>query len=152
VPWLPAVYGARALPLLPVVAAIAIYDQPVSAIFYGAFAGVLCDLAIASRGFHAIYFTCAAFACAMLLRYFLNRNVFSIALLSFGITVLYLLLRWFADFAALPNLSSAERTLPLLTESLPNLVYTMILVPLCVTLVRVIIKRTSRRQSGVLVD
>ena len=151
VPWLPVIYGARALPLLPLIVAIAIYDQPVPAVLYGAFAGAIWDVS-ALGGYHAIYLTLTAFGCAMSMRYFLNRNIFTIALLSFATTTLYLLVRWFVDFATLPALSPAQLTLPLLREALPTLGYTMLMVPICFTLVNITVRRTSRRQREVRAD
>jgi len=149
VPWFPVIYGARALPLLPIVAVIAVYDQPGPAIFYGAFAGAVWDVVSPARGMHALYLAAAAFACAMCMRYFLNRNSYTVALLSFGTTAVYLLGRWFADYAILEGLSPAEVSRPLLYEALPALGYTFALTPICVLLVRGAVKRTSRKQVEV---
>jgi len=149
VPWLPVIYGARAFPLIPLVAAIAFYDQPIPAILYGALAGVIWDVSSPVGAFHGIYLVIAAFACAMLMRYILNRNFFTIAMISFVAITIYLLIRWFITFAILPGISPAQLTLPLLRESLPALGYTMLLVPLMFTLVSLIVRRTSRKQVGV---
>jgi len=147
--WLPVIYGARALPLLPLVVAIAIYDQPVPAIIYGALAGAAWDVSSASGGYHAIYLAIAAFACAMGMRYFLNKNFFTVLLLAFAVVSIYLIVHWFTVFAVLPNLTPAQITLPLLREALPSLGYTMLLAPLCFTLVSIAVRRTSRRQRRV---
>jgi len=149
VPWLPPVYGARALPLLPLVAVIAVYDQPVPAILFGALAGALWDVASPAYGLHAVYLAAAAFACAMCMRYFLNRNLLTVALLCLGTAALYLLARWFADYAVLEALTAAEMTRPLLREALPTLGYTMLTVPVCALAVTGIVRRTSRRQITV---
>ena len=149
VPWLPVIYGARAFPLIPLVAALAFYDQPVPAILYGALAGVVWDVSSPVGAFHGVYLVIAAFACAMLMRYILNRNFVTIAALSFVTTTIYLLIRWFIIYAVLPGLSPAQLALPLLRESLPALGYTMLLVPLMFTLVSIIVRRTSRKQVAV---
>ena len=149
VPWFPVVYGARAFPLIPLVAAIAFYDQPIPAILYGAFAGVVWDVSSPTGAYHGIYLVIVAFACAMLMRYVLNRNAFTIAMLSLAATAIYLLIRWFITYAFLPDLTPAQLARPLLHESLPALGYTMLLVPLMFTLVSIIIRRTSRRQIDV---
>jgi len=149
VPWLPVVYGARAFPLIPLVIAIAFYDQPIPAILYAALAGIIWDVSSPTGAYHGIFLVVAAFAVAMLMRYFLNRNIFTIAMLSFVATTIYLLVRWFITFAILPNLSPAQLTLPLLRESLPALGYTMLTVPLVFTLVSLIVRRTSRKQLSV---
>ena len=147
--WFPVVYGARAFPLIPLVAAIAFYDQPIPAILYGALAGVIWDAASPAGAYHGIYLTIAAFACTMLMRYILNRNVFTIALLSFGATSIFLIIRWFISYAFLPDLTPAQLISLLLNESLPALGYTMLLTPLMFTLVSIIVRRTSRRQVTV---
>jgi len=149
VPWLPVVYGARAFPLIPLVAAIAFYDQPVPAIFYGALAGAIWDVSSPTGAYHGIYLVIAAFACAMGMRYILNKNVFTIALLAFVTTAVYLVVRWFIDFAVLPGLSPAQLVQPLWRYSLPDLGYTLLLTPLMFTLVSIIVRRTSRKQVGV---
>jgi len=144
VPWLPVVYGARGFPLLPLVVAIAFYDQPVPAILYAALAGILWDISFG--GYHAIYLTLIAFLCAVVMRYFLNRNFITISLLSLATAIVYFLVRWFATYAFLPGLTPLQITAPLLTESLPNLGYTMLMTPLMFFLVSLIVRRTSRRQ------
>ena len=150
VPWLPVLFGgARAFPLLLLVVAIAFYDQPVPAVLYGALAGVIWDVSSPNAAFHGIYLTMIAFACAMLMRYVLNKNFFTIAMLSFGTTTIYLIIRWFIDFAVLPGLTPAQLTLPLLHESLPSLGYTLLFAPLMFTLVSLIVRRTSRKQVSV---
>jgi len=152
VPWLPSILGARAWPLLPLVVAVAVCDQPVPAIVFGAFAGVLWDFSSPSHGLHAIYLAFIAFACAMLLRYILNRNAFTVALLSFLSIAIYLLLRWFGEYATLPNLSPAALARPLWRSALPSLAYTMLLTPILYALVHQIVRKTSRRQRGVLAE
>ena len=150
VPWFPVIFGgARAFPLLLLVVAIAFYDQPVPAVLYGALAGIIWDVSSHNAAFHGIYLVIVAFACAMLMRYILNKNILTIAMLSFGTTLIYLIIRWFIYFAVLPGLSPAQLARPLLHESLPSLAYTLLLTPLMFTLVHLIVRRTSRKQVGV---
>ena len=155
VSWLPRVYGglfaARALPLLPLVIAIAVYDQAEASIFFAAFAGMLWDVNESARGLHAIYLTAVAFACATLMRYILNHNLLSMGLMTFLASAFYLFIRWFAEYATL-GLSPGEAARPLLHYSLPTLGYTLLLAPLCFLSVRAIVRRTSRRQRDVLAE
>ena len=159
VPWLVPIFGVSALPLIPLVVAIAVYDQGVPAVVLGAVAGAVWDVASPAHGLHAAYLAAIAFACSMLLRYIFNRNVLSMGLLSLLSTALYLLVRWFGDYAMLNSqsetgrvLSSAEIAWPLLRYSLPSLVYTMLLAPLCFWAVKTIVKKTSRRQREILAE
>ena len=150
VPWLPDILGARALPLLPLVVSIAILDQPVPAIVFGAFAGILWDFSVSGHGLHALYLTTVAFTCAMLLRYILNRNALTVFILSFFSSYTYIFLRWSFDY----NLTGPSGNVlrPLLRYSLPSLAYTLLLLPACYALARLIVRKTSRRPRGVLAE
>ncbi|MCL2445716.1 MAG: hypothetical protein FWD06_02985 [Oscillospiraceae bacterium] len=152
VPWLPVVYGARAFPLLMLVAAIAYYDQAASAVLYGALAGILWDIAAPYGTYHAVFLAVAAFLCAMGVRYFFNRNKVSKVLIPIAMTAAYIFLRWTLDTLALPGITFAQNMPMLLRESLPSLGYTLLLAPLMFTLVSLIVRRTSRRKQRVLAD
>ena len=147
VPWLPGLLGARALPLLPLVVVIAVLDQEIPAILFGAFAGLLWDIAVPGLPWNALYLTAAAFACAMLMRYVLNHNWLTVSLLSLLTAAGHFLLRWFLDTRGLDRAAWA-----LARYTLPSLAYTLALAPLCYALVRLIVRRTSRRQRGVLAE
>ena len=147
VPWLPGILGVHALPLLPLTVAIAVLDQEVPAILFGAFAGLLWDISIPGLPWNAIYPTAAAFACAMLMRYVLNHNWLTVSLLSLITAAGHLLLRWFLDTHGMDHAAWA-----LARYTLPSLAYTLLLVPLCYALVRLIVRKTSRRQRGVLAE
>jgi len=156
VPWLPGLFGAWPLPLIPLAVCIAVLDQEIPGILFGAAAGILWDFSSAGVSWHALYLTAIAFACAMLMRYVLNRNPLTIALLMFLFNVLYLLLRWLFDHALpyfnrshAPSRPFGDTALILLRYSLPSLAYTMALAPLCYCLALLIVKRTSRKQVRV---
>ena len=143
VPLLPGIYGVRPLPLLPLVIAIAVLDQALPGVIFGAAAGLLWDIGSPAAIPHALYLTCAAFACAMLMRYVLIRNKLTVGLLMFLFTAGYLFMRWGADYAGLPDGASA-----LLRYSLPSLAYTMLLAAPIYLLTRGIVRRTSRRSKA----
>jgi len=154
VPWLPGLFGARPLPLIPLVVCIAVLDQEIPAILFGAAAGILWDFSCAGASWCALYLTAIAFASAMLMRYILNRNPLTISLLMFFFTAFYLLLRWLFDHA-LPYFSHpqaqpfGDTALILLRYSLPSLGYTMALASLCYYITLLIVRRTSRKQRRV---
>ena len=156
VPWLPDIFGARPLPLIPLVVCIAVLDQEVPGVLFGGLAGILWDLSSAGVPWHAMYLTAVAFLCAMLMRYLFNRNARTISLLIFLSTLLYLLLRWLFD-QALPYLNHMQAPFnpyegylfTFLRYSLPSLAYTLALAPLCYYLTWFVVKRTSRRQRQV---
>ncbi|MDR0530465.1 MAG: hypothetical protein LBG83_00130 [Oscillospiraceae bacterium] len=161
VPWLPVVSGVYALPLLPLVISIAALDQDISAIFFGAFAGLLWDCNTVGFGWNSLYLTTVAFAVAMLMRYVLNRNRLSLALLHLLAVSIYILQRWFLDYlllalrpaafgwldtAASRQLLREQALRVLLRSALPSLLYTLLLAPLLYALVLLIVRRTSRKQ------
>jgi len=147
VPWLPGIYGVRALPLLPLVVSIAVLDQALPGVLFGAFAGLLWDITGPSAMPHAVYLTCAAFICAMLMRYVLIRNKLTVSLLMFLFTAGYLALRWGMDCASLPGGAWA-----LLRYSLPGLGYTMLTAVPVYLLAQGIVRRTSRRPRAYVPD
>jgi rod shape-determining protein MreD len=145
VPWLPAIFGVRPLPLVPLVVCIAVLDQEIPAIAFGVFAGLLWDYVTPGFPWHAIYLCTVAFACAVLTRYIINRNRLTIALLILFASLGYILLRWLVDFAFAPS------AVPVLfRHSLPSLAYTLLLAPLCYFSTNRVVQRTSRKQRGVL--
>ena len=156
VPWLPGVFGSRALPLIPLAVCIAVLDQDTAGILFGAAAGILWDFTCAGFAWHGIYLTFIAFSSAMLMRYLFNRNARTIALLIFFSTLAYLLLRWLFD-QVLPHFNHIRAPFDPYEDylftfarySLPSLAYTMALAPLCYYLTHLIIKRTSRKQRRV---
>jgi len=143
VPLLPGIYGVRALPLLPLIVAIAVLDQALPGVLFGAFAGLLWDISSPAAVPHALVLTCVAFICAMLMRYVLVRNKLTVSLLMLLFTAVYLLMRWGTDYAPLPGGSFA-----LLRYSLPGLAYTMLLAVPVYLLTRGIVRRTSRRSKA----
>ncbi|MDR2687573.1 MAG: hypothetical protein LBB75_07460 [Oscillospiraceae bacterium] len=143
VPWLPGIYGVRALPLLPLAVAVAVLDQALPGVLFGAFAGLLWDIAGPSAMPPALYLACAAFTCAMLMRYVLIRNKLTVGLLMFLFTAGYLALRWGMDYAALPGGARA-----LLRYSLPGLGYTMLTAVPVYLLAQGIVRRTSRKSKA----
>jgi len=143
VPWLKGIYGVRAVPLLPLVIAIAVLDQALPGVIFGAIAGLLWDVVSPAAVPHSLYLTCAAFTCAMLMRYVLIRNKLTVSLLMLLFTAVYLFLRWGTDYALLPGGAFA-----LLRYSLPNLAYTMLLAAPVYLLTRGIVRYTSRRPKA----
>jgi len=143
VPLLPGICGVRPLPLLPLIIAISVLDQALPGVLFAAAAGLLWDISSPSAIPHALYLTCAAFVCAMLMRYVLIRNKLTVGLLTFLFTAGYLFMRWATDYAGLAGGRAA-----LLRYSLPGLAYTMALAVPIYLLTQGIVRRTSRRSKA----
>jgi rod shape-determining protein MreD len=147
VPLLPPIFGVRALPLIPLVVALAILDQEVPAVCYAFVAGLIWDVFAVSRGWNAMFLTVLGFVCAMLMRYFLNRNRLSAALLFSVAVGGYLLFRWVIIYV----FQRYDQAIWVLARyELPSFCYTMLLAPLEYAVVRAVVRRTSKRQGGVL--
>ncbi|MDR1464039.1 MAG: rod shape-determining protein MreD [Oscillospiraceae bacterium] len=146
VPLLPDLWGVRALPLLPLVICAAVQEREIPSVLFGALGGLLWDVTASPRGFHALYLTAAAFVCAMLMRYLLNRNLLTVALLSAAATALYLLGRWlFGTLAA-----GLDRPFYLLLRyDLPALGYTLLFLPLQYAILHAAARRTARKRVAV---
>jgi len=152
VPWLPGIYGVRALPLLPLVVAVAVLDQALPGVLFGAFAGLLWDITGPSAMPHSIYLACAAFICAMLMRYVLIRNALTVGLLMLLFASAYLALRWVMDYYLLPDSPLPGGTWALLRYSLPSLGYTMLTAVPAYLLARGVVRRTSRKSKAFVPD
>ena len=156
VPWLPGIFGVLPLPLIPLVVCIAVLDQEVPGILFGTFAGILWDFSSEGFAWHAMYLTFAAFVCAMLMRYIINRNRLTITLLMLFFTFGYVTLHWLFDqllpyfrHAELPFNSYDGALFTYLRYCLPSGAYTMLLAPVCYGLSYWIVKRTSRKQRNI---
>jgi rod shape-determining protein MreD len=146
VPLLPVFYGARAYVLIPFAVCVAALDTPSAAILYAAIAGAAWDFTSSPHGFHAIYFTCIAFAVSMLLRYVMNYNFWTMSLFLLVSVAGEAIMRWLANYAA-PGIPGMGQVF--MTTFLPSCVYTLALTPFVFLLVRRIVRVTSKKRGGV---
>ena len=124
----PAVFGARPLPLLVLVACIATFEGGKGGAVAGFFAGLLWDiLSLRLFGFDALVLMLTGLCCGLLVEWLLRANFSTAMLLCAGTVLLWTMLDWLFFFV----LADTERPLSvLLRVLLTDALYTMLLAPL----------------------
>ena len=124
--FLPAIFNARPVLLIPLVVCIAMFEGDALGIACGILGGLFWD-AIGSRliGFNSILMLLFAFACAMLIEHLMSRRLVTGMLFCAGALVLWQLADWLC-FHVLPGYGSAGITL--LTTGLPVVAYSFVFV------------------------
>lgn len=126
--FLPSPLGFRAMPLIPAVVCIAMYERELPGMFFGAFAGFLWDsTARSGANRNAFLLTVLAFVCGCLITHLMRNNILTALLLGGSSTALFLLIYFFKDFVIGAHLDGAYK---LLTFYIPSGVYTMLFLPL----------------------
>ena len=73
---LPSVLGFRAMPLIPAVICIAMYERELPGMFFGVFAGLLWDSAARTgTNLNTILLTILAFVCGCLITHLMRNNI-----------------------------------------------------------------------------
>lgn len=125
---LPSPLGFRAMPLIPAVVCVAMYERELSGMFFGAFAGLLWDgAARTGTNLNAFLLTILAFVCGCLITHLMRNNILTALLLGGSATALFLLFYFFKDFVVCGRLDGAYK---LLTFYIPSTVYTVLFLPI----------------------
>lgn len=144
----PSIFGVRAMLLIPLICGIAMFEGETAGALYGLFAGALWDIVVAKgQGYHSIYLMLFGFACGYLLRQILRNNLLSSLFLCGVGTLLHQCVYWFLFFVVtgVPNMGYA-----LYRFYLPNVLYTLALMPITYFFIRSIIKWLP--QGDIIVD
>lgn len=134
----PQIFGARALLLIPVVVAIAMYEKEIPGMLFGLFAGSLWDIFAGGNNFNAIYLFIVGFACGALINTIMRNNIVTHALLSVVASVVYCLGYWLYHYVII-NLDKAF--IMLLKYFIPTAFYTIIISPFVFMIIRAIEKK-----------
>lgn len=125
---LPSVFGFRAMPLIPAVVCIAMFERELPGMFFGVFAGLLWDCVSPVGGnLYAILLAIFAFTCGALITHLMRNNILTALLLSGSASVLHMLLFFLKEYIFSGRFDGAYK---LLTFYIPSLIYTMIFVPI----------------------
>ncbi len=130
--WFPQIAGVRALLLIPLVTAIAMFERDIAGMLYGLFAGALWDIFARGGSFNAIYFLITGYVCGILINTIMRNNFITHLLLTAAVALIYNTGYWLWHyvFAGLDMKTGA-----LLRYFIPGTVYTLILSPLVFWLV-----------------
>ena len=95
IPLLPRIAAVCAMPLLPLVFCIGVFNNEAVGFVFGLLAGLLMDItSSASDGFNALVLTVFGLGVALLTEYLFNDRLVTTCLLSFIFTAGYYLLYW----------------------------------------------------------
>ena len=140
---LPSFFGLRAMPLIPAVVCIAMFEREMSGMFFGVFAGLLWDsTAVRGDHFHAVLVTVIAFTCGALITHLMRNNFITAVLLSGGSILLYNIACIVRDLVIGKHLDAGYTVL---TFYIPSGIYSLLFVAPLYFLVRALVKRFPDR-------
>ena len=91
----PTFFGAHAILLIPLVVIIAMFERGFAGMFFGLFAGILCDICTGGAdGFYAIIFTVTGFLCGTFITYFMRNNIVTAFVLGASASFICCTLYW----------------------------------------------------------
>ena len=141
--FLPAFFGIRAMPLIPAVVCVAMFERELPGMFFGVFAGLLWDCASPNGGnFHAIVLTIIAFSCGALITHVMRNNFLTALLLSGGALFVHESCCFVKDMVIGGNLDAAYKVL---TFYIPSGVYSLLFALPIYFAVRAIEKKLPER-------
>lgn len=116
--------GARALIIIPLVTAIAMFEREKAGMLFGLFAGALWDIYARGNNFNMIYFLIVGFVCGMLIKTIMRNNFVTHFILTGFTAAVYLLGYWLFHyvFAGLDGV-----LMPLISNYIPSFIFTMII-------------------------
>ncbi|NLL63055.1 MAG: hypothetical protein GX241_02240 [Ruminococcaceae bacterium] len=134
----PSIIGANAILLVPLVCCISMFENDLTATFFGIFAGVLSDIVVSmGDGFNAVFYMFMASTISILITYFMRNNL-STALLLCGCSILlYTFLHWlfFVIFRGVEGGGAL-----FFSFYLPTAIYTFSFVPLIYFVLRTFLR------------
>ena len=128
----PEIAGIRAMPLIPLVTAAAMYERDIAGMLYGLFAGALWDVFASGNSFNAIYFLITGYVCGILINTVMRSNFATHLLLTAGAALIYNTGYWLWHYVFT---GCDMKFYSLMRYYIPGTVYTLILSPLVFFLV-----------------
>lgn len=131
---LPTLGGVRTMPLVALVAVVALFERSLAGLLFGLFAGVLWDFAsVSGDGFFAVMLCLVGFLGGLASSFVLRNNIFSAFAVSFVSLFVCLVAYWFG-FVYLKGYDSSVSLL--LRYYIPSCFYTLIFTPVYYYLIR----------------
>lgn len=91
----PEIASLRALPVIPFVICIAMFNPETAGMAYGLVAGLIMDISWSKiTGFNALFLLVSCAVCGLLIRFLLTRTLLTALLLNFAVCFAYFLLYW----------------------------------------------------------
>ena len=141
---IPAIFGAKALVLIPLTVCIAMHEKSMGCLSFGILAGALWDFAtVRGDGFYAVVMALVGYAAGALTVYVVRNNILSALILSSGASVLVTGVYWFV-FIFLKGYEGAGNIL--WNFYLPSAVYSAALTAVYYYPVRFIVRLTTDKK------
>ena len=125
----PEVYGARPVPVLAAVIAVAMFESETAGMAFGLLAGLLTDLGMGNTlGFHALLMAVFCYAVGIMAKNLIQTNLLTAILLGAGILAFVFFFQWVFYYVLNPNNDQFWHVLA--RHYFPRLLYTWAFMPL----------------------
>lgn len=141
---IPAVFGAKAMVLIPLTVAVAVHEKSMAGLAFGVLAGALWDFAsVRGDGFFAVVLAAVGFLCSSAVTYLMRKNILTALILTGGAVGLTNVVYWllFIQHKGYEGAASV-----LFTFYLPSALYSLLFIFLYYYLVAFIVKLTEKKQ------
>lgn len=134
--FLPALFGARAFPLIPLTVCLGMHERDVPGLFFGLGAGLVWDaFSAAPHGYYAFLLMSAGFLSGALIATVMRNNIMTALLLTVTSSFAVITLNWLIAYV-FKGYEGAG--MAYLTFYLPSFAYTLLFLPLYFYAVRLI--------------
>lgn len=139
---IPALFGAKAMILIPAVVAVSMFQKSMSGLAFGTFAGILWDFAtVRGDGFFSVMLALTGYFTCVLMTYYLRNNIYSAAIISFAANLIINTCYWFVFIF----FKGYDEPLKLLLDFyLPSAIYSSVYILLYYGIVSLIMKLTVK--------
>ncbi len=134
----PQIFGIRALPLIPAVVCIAMFERDIAGMLFGLFAGALWDVFASGNNFNALFLLTVGFLCGTLINTVMRNNVVTASLLSAVFIFIYSIGYWLFHYVFLGIDSAAHM---LMRYYIPDMFYTLVFAPIIFIIIRAVEKK-----------
>lgn len=143
--FIPRIFGAPAMLLVPLTVCIAMYERSMAGIFYGLLAGALWDFsAVHGDGFYAVVLTCIGFFTGIFVTLVFRNNIKSASVLGFSALVFCNVSHWFMFIFRKGYEGSVSS---LVSFYLPSVLYSFLFIFVYYKIVSLIVRATSPKKS-----
>ncbi len=127
------IFGARVFLSIPLCIAVAMFEREVPAAVFGAFAGALWDVSSGVDGFNTFVLMALCAVSSLLISHLMRNNIVTSLVLGAGSIVAYEIV-----YIAVSFLGAGNPIRMIFTFYLPSLVITVVFVPICYYIIKVI--------------
>ncbi len=134
------VFGARALPIIPLCVCICMFEREIPGAVLGAFGGAVLDISSGKDGFNTFVLLLICALCGILISHYMRNNIITALCLGAGALAIYQLL-----YIIIHLWGTGNPLRLIFTFYFPSFALTFILIPLCYGIVKKIYNRIKGR-------